>query len=84
MGKSATDLPVQSPRQEVSHARNPIIAMTPKAASVTHWGKEVCLDDQPQNTEIHNRTTGVFIEGIVDDCDEDGGKGSDPPTRSFL
>ncbi|KAM0970172.1 hypothetical protein FF1_018298 [Malus domestica] len=84
MGKSATDLPVQSPGQEVSHARNLIVVVIPEAASVTHRENEVCLGTQPRNTEVPNRTTCVFIEGIVDDCDDDGGEGFDPPTRSFL
>ncbi|KAM1426889.1 hypothetical protein ACFXTO_019523 [Malus domestica] len=84
MGKSTIDLPVQSPGQEVSHARNPPIDMTPKVASVTHRENEVCLDIQPRNTEVPNRTAGVFIEGKVDDYDEDGGEGSDSLTRSFL
>ncbi|KAM2724732.1 hypothetical protein EV1_027520 [Malus domestica] len=80
MGRSATDLPVQSLRQEVSHARNPIVTVTPEAASVTHRENEVCLGAQPRNTEVPNQTAGIFIEGIVEDCDEDGGEGSDPPT----
>ncbi|KAM2507027.1 hypothetical protein EV2_030151 [Malus domestica] len=84
MGKSATDLPVQSPGQEVSHVRNPIVAVTLEATSATHRKKEMCLGGQPQNTEVLNRTAGIFIEGIVDNCDEDGGEGSDPPTRLFL
>ncbi|KAM2867360.1 hypothetical protein COP2_023287 [Malus domestica] len=84
MGKSTTDLPVQSPGQEMSHARNPIVIVTPEAVSVTHRENEVCLDTQLQNTKVPNRTTGIFIEGIVEDNDEDSGKDSDPPTRSFL
>ncbi|KAM1746160.1 hypothetical protein ACFX11_012815 [Malus domestica] len=70
MRKSTIDLPVQSPGQNLSHAQNPLVTVTPEPASATHQEKEVCL--------------GVFIEGIVDDCDEDGGEGSDPPTRLFL
>ncbi|KAM1262181.1 hypothetical protein ACFX14_027303 [Malus domestica] len=84
MGKSTTDLPVQSLGQEVSHAQNPIVAVTSEAASVTHRENEVCLGTQPGNTGVPNQTAGVFIEGIVEDCDEDGGEGSDLPTRSFL
>ncbi|KAM1473618.1 hypothetical protein ACFX2I_029729 [Malus domestica] len=84
MGKSDTDLPIQSPGQEVSHARNPLVDVTLEAISVTHREKEVCLGTQPQNTEVPNQTACVFIEGIVDDCDEDGGEGSDSLTRSFL
>ncbi|KAM1543567.1 hypothetical protein ACFX1Z_013208 [Malus domestica] len=84
MGKSATDLPVQSPRQEVSHAQNPIVAVTLEATSVTHRENEVCLGTQPRNTELPNRTASVFIEGIVEDCNQDGGEGSDPQTPSFL
>ncbi|KAM2904144.1 hypothetical protein COP2_003895 [Malus domestica] len=84
IGKLTTDLPVQSPRQEVSYARNPLVAVTPEATSVTHRENEVCLSTQPRNTEVPNRNAGVFIEGLMDDCDKDGGEGSDPHTRSFL
>ncbi|KAM1489629.1 hypothetical protein ACFXTH_032635 [Malus domestica] len=84
MGKSTTNLPVQSPGQEVSHARNPLIAVTHEAASVTHRENEVCLGTQPRNTEVPNRTACVFIEWIMEDCNEDSDEGSDPPTRSFL
>ncbi|KAM2085483.1 hypothetical protein ACFX1R_023155 [Malus domestica] len=84
MGKSATDLPVQSPGQEVSHAQNPIVAVTPEAASVTYRENEVCLGTQPRNTEVPNRTACVFIKGIMEDCDEDCDEGSDPQTRSFI
>ncbi|KAM1171369.1 hypothetical protein ACFX1T_021674 [Malus domestica] len=84
MGKSTIDLLVQSPGQKVSHARNPIVAVTHKAASVTHRENEVCLGTQPRNAEIPNRTADVFIEEIVKDCDKDGSEGSNPPTKSFL
>ncbi|KAM2270361.1 hypothetical protein ACFXTI_037811 [Malus domestica] len=84
MGKLTTDLPVWSLGQEVSHARNPIVAVTPEAANVTHREKEVCLSTQPRNSEVPNRIAGVFIERIVEDWDEDGGEGSNLPTRSFF
>ncbi|KAM2867800.1 hypothetical protein COP2_023675 [Malus domestica] len=58
--------------------------MTLKAVNVTHREKKVCLGTQPRNIEVLNRTAGVFIEGRVEDYDEDGGEGSDSPTRSFL
>ncbi|KAM1863955.1 hypothetical protein ACFX14_004232 [Malus domestica] len=78
MRKSTTDLPVESPEQNLSHAQNPLVTVTPEAASVTHRENEVCLGTQPSNTEISNKTTGVFIKGIVEDCDEHGGEDSDP------
>ncbi|KAM1804002.1 hypothetical protein ACFX1R_031551 [Malus domestica] len=78
------DLPVQNLGQEVSHARNLLVAVTPEAASVTHREKEVCLGTQPRNTEVPNRTACIFIQGIMEDCDEDGGEGFDPQTRSFI
>ncbi|KAM2155557.1 hypothetical protein PS1_047756 [Malus domestica] len=84
MGKSTTDLPVHSPGQEVSHARNLIVTVTPKAASVTQRENKVCLSTQPRNAEVPNRTACVFIEGIVEDCNKDGSERSDPSTRSFL
>ncbi|KAM1400699.1 hypothetical protein ACFX2F_027945 [Malus domestica] len=84
MGKSMIDLPVQSPGQNLSHAQNPLVTVIPEAASVTHQEKEVCLGTQPCNIKIPNKTACVFIEGILEDCDEDGGEGSDPLTRSFI
>ncbi|KAM1169039.1 hypothetical protein PS2_030617 [Malus domestica] len=67
MGKSTTDPPVHSPGQEVSHAQNPLVTIIPEATSVTHRENEVCLDTQPRNTEVPNRTACVFIERIVED-----------------
>ncbi|KAM1818727.1 hypothetical protein ACFX11_000494 [Malus domestica] len=29
-------------------------------------------------------TKGIFVEGLVEDCDENGDEASDPPYRSFL
>ena len=84
MGKSTTDLPIQTPGQDLSQAQNPLIAITPEVTSATRRENEACPDGQPRNAEIPNKTTGVSIEGIMEDCDEDGGDGSDPPTRSFL
>ncbi|KAM1022897.1 hypothetical protein ACFX2A_044849 [Malus domestica] len=84
LGKSTADLLVQSPGQEVSHVRNLLVAVTLKAASVTHREKKVYLGTQPRNTEVPNRAADIFIEGIMKDCDEDGDEGSDPQTRSFL
>ncbi|KAM1355856.1 hypothetical protein FF1_030097 [Malus domestica] len=84
MGKSTTGLPVQSPGQELSLASNLLVTVTLEAASATYREKEVCLGSQPRNAEILNKAACVFIEGIVDDYDEDDGEGSDPPTRSFL
>ncbi|KAM2630216.1 hypothetical protein TB1_029101 [Malus domestica] len=84
MGRSMTDLPVHSPRQNLSYAQNPLVTVTIEAASVTHREKEVCLGTHPRNTEIPKKIAGVFIEGIMEDCDEDGGEGSDPPNRSFI
>ncbi|KAM2227694.1 hypothetical protein ACFXTI_014473 [Malus domestica] len=81
MGKFTTNLPVQNSGQEdSSQAQNPLIAVTPKATSATHQENEVGLGGLPLNAETLNRTKGVLIE----DYDEDGGEGFDPPTRSFL
>ena len=49
MGKSTTDLPIQTPGQDLSHAQNPLIAVTPEVASATCLEKEACLDGQPRN-----------------------------------
>ncbi|KAM1682959.1 hypothetical protein ACFXTN_031177 [Malus domestica] len=85
IGKSTTNFPVQNPRQDdLSQAQNLPTAVTPEAASVTRQENEVCLNGQPHNAEIPNKTNVIFIEEIVEDCDEDGGEGSDSPTRSFL
>ncbi|KAM1059909.1 hypothetical protein ACFX2B_024375 [Malus domestica] len=84
MGKSTTDLPIQNIRQNVSHAQNPLSAVTPESTSTTCREKEAGLGGQLRSLEIPNKNTCVLNEGIVEDCDEDGGEGSDPPTRSFL
>ena len=84
MGKSTTDLPVQGPGQDLSQVQNPLIVVPPEATSATHREKEICLGGQPRNPEIPNQMAGIFVEGIMEDFNEDGGEGSDPPTRSFL
>ncbi|KAM1395390.1 hypothetical protein FF2_030850 [Malus domestica] len=84
MGKSTTDLPNQSLGQSVPQAQNPLSAVTPESTSATRREREVNLGGQLRGLEIPNRNTCVLNEGIVEECDEDGGEGSDPPTRSFL
>ena len=84
MGKSTTDLPVQGLGQDLHSTKNPIIIAPPEATSVTRRENEVCLGGQPYNPAVPNQTAGMFMEGIVEDCDDDGGEGSDPPTRTFL
>ncbi|XP_070668828.1 uncharacterized protein [Malus domestica] len=84
MGKSTADLPSQSIGQSVPQAQNPLSAATPESTSATHREREVNLGGQLRGLEIPNRNTCVLNEGIIEECDEDGGEGSDPPTRSFL
>ncbi|KAM0977609.1 hypothetical protein ACFX2C_013680 [Malus domestica] len=84
MGKSTADLPIQNVGQSVPQAQNPLSAGTPESTSATRREREVNLGGQHRSLEIPNRNTCVLNEGIVEDCDEDGGEGSDPPTRSFL
>ncbi|KAM2273933.1 hypothetical protein ACFX1S_043802 [Malus domestica] len=84
MGKSTTDLPIQNIRQSVSQTQNPLSAVTPEFTSSTRREKEVGLGGQRCSLEIPNKNTCVLNEGTVEDCDEDGGEGFDPPTRSFL
>ncbi|KAM1414864.1 hypothetical protein ACFX2I_006582 [Malus domestica] len=84
MGKSTADLPTQNIGHSVPQAQNPISAVTPESTSVTRREREVNLDGQFRSLEIPDRNTCVLNEGIIEDCDEDGGEGSDPPTRSFL
>ncbi|KAM1442349.1 hypothetical protein ACFXTO_010348 [Malus domestica] len=84
MGKSTADLPSQSIGQSVPQAQNPLSAATPESTSATRREKKVNLGGQLRGLEIPNRNTCVLNEGIIEECDEDGGEGSDPPTRSFL
>ncbi|KAM1238084.1 hypothetical protein ACFX2I_038862 [Malus domestica] len=84
MGKSTADLPTQNIGHNVPQAQNPISAVKPESTSVTRREREVNLGGQFRNLEIPDRNTCVFNEGIIEDCDDDGGEGSDPPTRSFL
>ncbi|KAM1050316.1 hypothetical protein ACFX2A_032774 [Malus domestica] len=84
MGRSTIDLPIQNIGQSVSQAQNPLSAMTLKSTSATRREKEVGLGGQLCSLEIPNKNTCVLNEGIVEDGDEYGGEGSDPPIRSFL
>ncbi|KAM2270248.1 hypothetical protein ACFXTI_037707 [Malus domestica] len=84
MGKSTTDLPIQNIGESVPQTQNPINAVTPESTSAIRREREVNLGGQFRGLEIPNRNTCVLNEGIMEDCDEDGGEGSDPPTRSFL
>ncbi|KAM2043815.1 hypothetical protein ACFX16_037339, partial [Malus domestica] len=84
MGKSTADLPSQSIGQSVPQAQNPLSVGTPESTSATRREREVNLGGQLRGLEIPNRNTCVLNEGIIEECDEDGGDGSDPPTRSFL
>ncbi|KAM0971009.1 hypothetical protein ACFX15_018411 [Malus domestica] len=84
MGKSTTDLPIQNIGQSVPQAQNPLNAVTLESTSATRREREVNLGSQLRSLEVPNRNTCVLNEGIMEDCDKDGGEGSDPPTRSFL
>ncbi|KAM0993550.1 hypothetical protein ACFX2A_009323 [Malus domestica] len=84
IGKSTVDLPTQNIGHSVPQAQNPISAVTPESTSATRREREVNLGGQFRSLEIPDRNTCVLNEGIIEDCDEDGGEGSDPPTRSFL
>ncbi|KAM1513256.1 hypothetical protein ACFX1Z_024708 [Malus domestica] len=84
MGKSTIDLPIQNIRQNVSQAQNPLSTVTLESTSATHREKKVGFDGQLRSLEIPNKNTCVLNEGIMENCDEDGGEGSDLPTRSFL
>ncbi|KAM2888581.1 hypothetical protein FF1_012290 [Malus domestica] len=82
MGKSTVDLPIQNIGQSVPQAQNPISAVIPESTSAIHREREVNLGGQSHSLEVPNRNTCVLNERIVEDCDEDGGDGTDPPTRS--
>ncbi|KAM1252369.1 hypothetical protein ACFX2J_040381 [Malus domestica] len=84
MGKLTTDLPIQNIGQSVSQAQNPLSVVTPESTSATCREKEIGLGGQLSNLVIPNKNTCVLNEGIVKDCVEDGGEGSDPSTRSFF
>ncbi|KAM1980459.1 hypothetical protein ACFX15_037071 [Malus domestica] len=84
MGKSTADLPNQNIGHHVPQAQNPISAETPESTSATRREREVNLGGQVRSLEIPGRNTCVLNEGVIEDCDEDGGEGSDPPTKSFL
>ncbi|KAM1127748.1 hypothetical protein TB2_037185 [Malus domestica] len=84
MGKSTTNLPIQNIGQNVPQAQNPLSAVTPESTSTNRQKKEVGFGDQLRSLEILNKNTYVLNEGTMEDCDEDGGEGFDPPTRSFL
>ncbi|KAM0999531.1 hypothetical protein ACFX2A_006388 [Malus domestica] len=84
MEKSTTDLPNQNAGHHVPQAQNPISAVTPESTSATRREREVNLGGQVCSLEILDRNICVLNEGVIEDCDEDGGEGSDPPTRSFL
>ncbi|KAM1944742.1 hypothetical protein ACFX15_012940 [Malus domestica] len=84
MGKSTTDLPIQNIGQSVPQVQNPLNAVTPESTSATRREREVNLGGQLRSLEVPNRNTHILNEGIMEDCDEDGGEGSDPLTRSVL
>ncbi|XP_070661259.1 uncharacterized protein [Malus domestica] len=84
MGKSTSDLPNQNAGHHVPQAQNPISAVTPESTSATRREREVNLGGQVRSLEIPDRNTCVLNEGVIEDCDENGGEGSDPPTRSFI
>ncbi|KAM2537585.1 hypothetical protein TB2_023119 [Malus domestica] len=84
MGKSTADLPSQIIGQNVPQAQNPLSVGTPESTSATRRERELNLGGQLRGLEIPNRNTCVLNEGIIEECDEDGGEGTDPPTRSFL
>ncbi|KAM1380785.1 hypothetical protein ACFX2I_022471 [Malus domestica] len=84
MGKSTADVPIQNIGHSLPQAQNPIGVVTPESTSATCREREVNLDGQFRSLEILDRNTCVLNEGIIEDCEEDGGEGSDPPTRSFL
>ncbi|KAM2766143.1 hypothetical protein COP1_022091 [Malus domestica] len=84
MGKSTADVPIQNIGHSVPHAQNPIRTVTPESTSATRREREVNLGGQFRSLEIPDMNTCVLNEGIIEDSDEDGSEGSDPPTRSFL
>ncbi|KAM1590226.1 hypothetical protein EV2_035284 [Malus domestica] len=88
MGKSMTNLPhaVQIRGHDgLSQAQKSLAAMTPEAISTTCREKEINVGGQTRDAEIPTKMTkGIFVEGLVEDYEEDGDEASDPPSRSFL
>ncbi|KAM2946196.1 hypothetical protein COP2_029024 [Malus domestica] len=84
MGKSTADFPIQNIGHSVPQAHNPASTVTPESTSATRREREVNLGGQFRSLEIPDRNICVLNKGMIEDCDEDGGEGSDPPTRSFL
>ena len=83
MGKSVATHSSQNPGAEGSLRAQPSVAGTPKAIRGTRPERETTVDELPRDT-LAKITKEAVIEGLVEDCDEDGGEGSDPPTRSFF
>ena len=76
MGKSVTVPILQNSGAEGSSPAQNTAAMTSETLSTIRREKETSFGELP-HTEVLTPVT-------VEDCDEDGGEGSDPPTRSFL
>ena len=83
MGKSITNHSNQNPEAEGSLRTQPTAVGTPEASKGTRPEKETSIGGLPRDP-LAKITKEAVIEGIVEDCDEDGGEGSDPPTRSFF
>ena len=81
MGKSVATHSNQNPGAEVSLRAQPSAAGTPEVSKGTR--PETNISEIPRDY-LANLTKEAVIEGLVEDCDEDSGEGSDPPTRSFF
>ena len=81
MGKSTATHSNQNPGAEVSLRAQPSAAGTPEVSKGTR--PETNVGEMPRDY-LANLTKEAVIEGLMEDCDEDGGEGSDPPTRSFF
>ena len=85
MGKSVATHSSQNPGAEGSLRTQPNDAGTPEASKGARPERETSVGELPRDTwTLAKIVKGAVIEGLVEDCDEDGGEGSDPPTRSFF
>ena len=82
MGKSVATHSNQNPGAEGSLRTQPAAARTPEASKGTRSERETSVGELPRDP-LAKITKEAMIEGTVEDCDEDGDEGSDPPTRSF-
>ena len=85
MGKSIATHSSQNHGAEGPLRAQTTTVVTPEASKGTRQERETSVGELPRDAGILAKITKrAVIEGMVEDCDEDGGEASDPPTRSFF